>query len=346
MGLLFFLFLSMGAFAADCIDAIPPTPAACDNLYINNPINLSAAAGPIEVTVTGVVEIKANVSFNGSDGATLPAASAGTPGGSGGPGASRGGGLDGLSSPENGEDNALGNNIANGKTPPADGTCANGGGGGGLFSAGTAGGVCATSGATQGDGGAAAPANEFDFGGNFRGGYGGGAGGITAAVLGSGGGGGGALHIIATGNVVIHQGVTISAVGGKGGNATTVDGAGGGGSGGALWIQSSAGTITNYGTLNLVGGAGGTNSTTTGDGGKGGDGAYKFEDINGTTSGSGLVPPSIFPTQTTSPSLKSDISCGTLAKKNEQNNLALQMSLGFLMAMILRILSRYQKKIS
>lgn len=338
----------MGAFAADCIDSIPATPATCDNLYINNPINLSGAAGPIEVTVLGVVEIKANIVLDGLPGNTIPLASAGTPGGSGGPGASRGGGLDGLSSPENGEDNVLGNNIANGKTPPADGTCANGGGGGALFSAGTAGGVCLTSGATQGDGGNPAPANEFDFGGNFRGGYGGGAGGITATVLGSGGGGGGALHIIATGNVVIYQGVTISAVGGRGGDATTVDGAGGGGSGGALWIQSSSGTITNYGTLNLLGGDGGINPTTTGDGGKGGKGAYKFEDINGTTSGSGLVPPTIFPpTNTTStPSLSSGISCASLAKKNDQNNLALQMMVGFLMAMILKILFRYQKKIS
>lgn len=332
MGLFFLLFLSMNAFAADCVNSIPPTPAFCDNLYINTPLNLSASAGPIVVTVDGIVEIRANITVSGLDGSTISVS--GTPGGSGGPGAGIGGGLDGLSSPEDGQDGT----TANGKTPPSDLVCGNGGGGGGLFSAGDNGGVCATSTSTFGAGGGVAPGTEFDFGANFRGGYGGAAGGIAAAVVGSGGGGGGAIHIIADGNVTIFPGVTIFARGGKGGNSTSVDGAGGGGSGGAIWIESTFGEIINYGTLNLVGGDGGTNPTTSGDGGRGGDGVYQFNDINGLTTGSGLVPPTIFPTSNSS-SLKSDISCGSIAKKND-NSMMFQMFSGFALAAFASIFLR------
>lgn len=327
MGLLFLLLISFSAFAQDCTESTPrPFPNPCPNLYINGTLDLRGDNGPVVINVTGVVEIRGNILLDGSNGSS---GGAGTPGGADGPagaagGEGEGGEIDGISTPQNGQNGVL----ANGKAPPADLTCANGGSGGGLFTAGQNGGICATSGAGAAIAGSSADGVEFDFTlALFRGGYGGGAGGILGANAGTGGGGGGALKIIAGGNVTVFSGVTISARGGNGGNATTVDGAGGGGSGGALWIQSS-GIIQNFGTIDLRGGNGGTNPTTTGDGGNGGDGVYQFEDLNGTRNGSGLILPSS--TTSSRSSLKSNISCGTITSKDERNTLLAQASFAFL----------------
>lgn len=338
MRLFFLLFIQLFpiyGFAQDCRTSSGDIPGPgtynCLNLYIDSPISFGTDPSPVVINVTGNVEITANVTLDGSPGANISAA--GTSGGNGGPGAGRGGGIDGFGAPEPGEDPFPGSGTANGKAAPNSFTCGNGGGGGGFFTAGSAGSTCSGSSTAVGAAGGTVPALEFDFGGNFRGGYGGGAGGTAPAnEVGSGGGGGGALRIDATGDVTIASGVTISSRGGNGGNALTDGGGGGAGSGGALWIQSSAGVITNLGTIDLRGGTGGRNNVTGGHGGNGGDGVYQFEDLNGTTNGSGLVLPSSSTGGSSggsSSKLSSDISCGTISKSSDHKNSFFMMFLGF-----------------
>lgn len=322
MRLLFFLIpnlLLSNAFAADCVIGNSTSiPVGCDNLTINGTLNLSAQPGPITISATGDVVINGTILLDGGNGTTVSAA--GSSGGSAGPGANPGGGIDAFSTPESG----------NGSSPTAsDGTfgtfitCANGGGGGGLYTVGQNGMDCSQS-PNGGAGGAIAFGSLFDFGGSFRGGFGGGAGSLQSET-GAGGGGGGALKIEAN-NVTINSSGKISARGGNGGNSTSDGGGGGGGSGGALWIVTTTGLISNKGTIDLRGGDGGKNTTGAhGNGGKGGDGVYQFEDLTGTRNGSGLVSGS------GGSKLTSDITCGTIAKVNEEHNPTLfyQIILGF-----------------
>lgn len=336
------------SFALDCVSGAPGAGQVqinsggvynCDNLIINTPLNLTGAGGAVlEINVALDTQITANITLDGANGvngnvAPLPRAA-------GAPGAGDGGGVDGLSNPENAEDDLAGNNLANGKAAATD-TCPNGGGGGGLFTAGLPGSPCATTVTPVGAGGASASPAEFDFALLFRGGYGGGSGGLNLGDVGTGGGGGGALHIISSGNVLIGTGVTISARGGIGGNGITDGGGGGGGSGGALWIQAATGTITNLGTIDLRGSAGGRNNLTGAHGGAGGDGRYQFESLSGTTNGTGLTPASISAVST--PSLKSDIACGTIAKANDDQNLTMQMMMGFVLALMLGLITKKKK---
>lgn len=335
------------SFALDCVSGAPGAGQIqinsggvynCDNLFITTDLNLTGVGGAVlEINVALDTQITANITLNGANGVngnTAPLAGAAA-----GPGAGGGGGVDGLSNPENAEDDIAGNNLANGKAAGPD-VCPNGGGGGGLFTAGLPGSPCATTGTPVGAGGASASPVEFDFGALFRGGYGGGSGGLNTGDVGTGGGGGGALHIISLGNVLIGTGVTISARGGIGGNAIGDGGGGGGGSGGALWIQAT-GTITNNGTIDLRGSAGGRNILTGADGGDGGDGRFQFESSAGTTNGTGLTPASISASST--PSLKSDIACGTIAKSNDDHNLSFQVMMGFVFALSFGLISKKKK---
>lgn len=347
---LFFILLPLifinESFALDCVSGSPTAGQVqinaggvwnCDNLIINVPLSLTGAGGPIlKINVALDTQITADIILNGANG--INGNSAPLNGSLGGPGATGGGGVDGLSTPENAED-LIGNNLANGKAAFPD-PCPHGGSGGGLFTAGNAGSVCPGNLTPPPAGGDPAYLTEFDFGPMFRGGYGGGSGGLFTGDVGTGGGGGGALHIISNGNVTIASGVTIQARGGNGGNAL-VDGAGGGGgSGGAVWIQSS-GVISNSGTIDLRGGNGGTNITSSGNG-IGGDGVYKFEDSIQTTTGSGLTSPNV--TQ----SLKSNISCGTILPQNNDSRIYFQMLAGFfivmMMSSLIKTLFRIPKK--
>ena len=315
-----------------------PIPNPCDSLTVNLAVDMSTKPGPIVINVTGDVNINANLTLDGSPGITA-ALGNNVPGGVAGPGAGNGGGTDGFSTPMNGDDPFPGSGTAPGKAAPNDFACANGGGGGALFSNGAAGATCPTTGTLPGDGGVAVFGTEFDFGGNFRGGYGGGAGGTRAAEVAPGGGGGGALHITAGGNVTIATGVTISLRGGKGADSAVDGGGGGGGSGGALWIQSTGGIITNLGTINLTGGDPGESFNNLSDGGRGGDGVLQFDDLNGTINDSGLVsPPGTGTNSISRAKLSSDISCGTIAKENNNNNILYTMMTGFFLVSLLSTL--------
>lgn len=145
---------------------------------------------------------------------------------------------------------------------------------------------------------------------------------------GAGGGGGGGIKIAAAGNVSIG---TINVSGGAGGSVSTNAGGGGGGSGGIIIIQS-LGQITTTSLL-AESGAGGTNTAAGGDGGNGAPGVIFLQDADG------IVPGSFSPATTPTPingstlagkgSFSSDISCGTIASKNENKNPFFQMIIGF-----------------
>jgi hypothetical protein len=328
------------SFALDCVSGAPGAGQVqinsggvynCDNLFITTDLNLTGVGGAVlEINVALDTQITANITLNGANGSNGNTAP--LPGAAAGPGAGDGGGVDGLSNPENAEDDLAGNNLANGKAAATD-ICPNGGGGGGLFTAGLIALVCGTTATPPGAPGSSAFPTEFDFTALlFRGGYGGGSGGLNTGDVGTGGGGGGALHIVSLGNVLIGPGVTISARGGIGGNAIGDGGGGGGGSGGALWIEAT-GTITNNGTIDLRGSDGGRNNLTGAHGGAGGDGRFQFNGSNGTSNGTGLTPSSIIAVST--PSLKSDIACGTIAKTNEEQNLLFQIMMGFVFAIMI-----------
>lgn len=315
----------------DCTEADFPF-TGCTNITINNTLDLRAQASTVTITITGDMIINASILLDGGNGSTISGANSN--GGSAGPGASAGGGIDFLSTPESGKGGTTSDGTVGSFT-----ACSNGGGGGGLFTAGENGKDCADA-ANGGTGGVVAVSVNFDFtGGSFRGGFGGGAGSITTAETGAGGGGGGALEINAA-NVTINSMGKISARGGNGGNSSSDGGGGGGGSGGALWVKTS-GLVTNKGTIDLRGGDAGRNLTGAhGNGGKGGDGAYQFEDVNGTRSGSGLI---IVESNTASSSTKltSDISCGNITSaKKDNHSLFFQLSLGFMMGIILAALPR------
>ena len=325
------LFLPTLGLAADCFSAQITAGGVynCDDLVVDAPINLTGAGGPVvEINVSGTTQINASITLDGASGVTVTAVTA--PGAAAGPGGWDGGGIS-LGTTEDGG-GPLNVSTANGKTTTDDLTCGNGGGGAGFTQAGANGRICPTTTdpTAIGIGGTVVPNTDFDFGAAFRGGFGGGAGAYSTPLeIGTGGGGGGALRINSTGNVLIRQNVRISARGGNGGNAAGVGGAGGAGSGGAIWIQS-AGKITNYGILDVRGGTGGTNSSSGASGGNAGAGVFRLQDGAGLlVSGSGVRDFNL------PASLDSDISCGTVAPREEKSDHPLTFTLGFALSLIL-----------
>jgi hypothetical protein len=355
MSLFYFLLclsLPSLSFAQTCTEASFPAGGGtvnCTTLTINNAVNFtpSSGAAPLEFIVTGDVVINANITIDGQAGKDSTSTDP-TPGGVGGPGASDGGGIS-VSQGEPG----LGGTPSDGNSHTNNGVCNHGGsGGGGILVAGQDGALCAAGGPPnappEGIGGVAS-----GFPSPFRGGFGAGAGGaITYSGpqydIGAGGGGGGGLHIQSTSGIItIKNGARISARGGNGGNSLALGGAGGGGSGGVIWLQSIL-AINNKGIIDVRGGTGGINTSTAtprgGAGGSGGDGIFRSEIAGVITDSTGL-------TSFASPgSLKSDISCGTIVKPNEDKPLALQVMIGFALAFVLsfafKILFRSRRIIS
>ena len=319
--------------ALGCTDL---TVSSCPTLTIDSIQNLKASGGsPIVINVTGDVEINADIILDGGDGFTMSAN--GTMGPQGGPGAEEGGGLlVGEGQPQ------FGMSASSGLAPTNDPVCNNGGGGGGFISAGGNGSVCATATTAMGLGGSIVSSSEFDFTGPFRGGFGGGAGGADETSpgvfsIGSGAGGGGALHIISGGTIKIKNGVRITARGGNGGNASAKGGGGGAGSGGVIWLQSSV-SILNQGVIDVSAGRGGRNASTGVSGGQGGNGVYRLESSSGIVSGNGVLNSS-----SSSSSLKSDISCGTIGKPNENKNQFFQMMVGFGLVYLLAFFTKNRR---
>lgn len=341
------LLISDFSLAQSCTEAeflalpapVPNTPPGdaqtinCADLIIDQNMDISSKAGPITVNVTGNITISATITMNGGNGQNLTVNASG---GSAGPGAGLGGGLN-FSATQPGSDGP----PSSGENPSDDLECGNGGSGAGMNAAGSAGALCNTTPQAQVFGGSAAYTARFDFvtaagPPDFRGGYGGGAGGNGAdAEIGSGGGGGGAIRILSTsGNITITSTGAILARGGNGGSATLSGGGGGGGSGGAIWLEATAGTISVQGTLDTRGGTGGT-SPMGGNGGIGSNGLYRIQSSSGTTTGNGLF--SVTGNNSSSTvNLNSNISCGSL--KQEESNLFYQISFGFLLARIVTIL--------
>ena len=347
-----FFFLSLilvctSAFAQDCHTTDIPVDGTftCNGtLFIDTPLIRQnpddiTFLNPLDIDADSIV-ISANIILDGAQGST--ASTANENGGLAGPGASNGGSVltstptpGGLGDPQDGEE---------GTDDPA--VCASGaGGGGGQFAAGTQGGKCIINSSgtlgsvVGGNGGLIVPPS-------FIGGYGGGAGGKHASSfdVGTGGGGGGAIRITANvGTITIANGVRISARGGKGGNSIGIGGAGGGGGGGFVHLISPS-TIINNGIFDLRGGDAGLNTSVSfphgGIGGSGGNGKFILEVAGIQTPGSGLQDFSTaIPTSSTS-SLKSDISCGTVAKKNN-DSMMFQMIVGF---MLVVLLSKFKKR--
>lgn len=338
MRLFLFALLFLGtsqAFGQACTEATinapdgdgTPNSYTCTTLTVGGlGINRAAdgSTDPLIITVSGNVTISADINLDGGSG--NPDLGPFSNGGLGGPGASPGGGFDGASSEPGGVGAAT---AADGQVAPDDNPCASGGGGAGFATAGESGTNCATSVFPNNGGTDASAIFQFTLG-SFRGGFGGAAGGLNTATNspGAGGGGGGAILIDAGGTITIDSGVTISAIGGTGGNDTDGDGGGGGGSGGAVWLIGDLG-ITNNGTINVSGADGGT-SSSGGDGGTGRAGRYRLESAGQVTEGSGIRNPDSGggTTSSSSSKLTSDISCGTISKKSDFQNLY-SIALGF-----------------
>lgn len=344
------LLLSQHAFALDtgdgsfgvCDDITLTSPTVNnDNIYNCTDINIGAidastfshTNAPVILKATGTVNI-GNIDFQGQPGAIL--------GGAGGPGAGAGG--DFLGSASNGFP------IGQGGQPPlAAAGCGtgdsegSGGAGGNLVIQGDPGfdGILLTgTGGSLASGGLPGPTTISININNLTVAGAGGASGEAGCVApttpqsaGAGGGGGGAIQIIAGADVNITGTITVR--GGDGEDIGTIGGGGGGGSGGIIIIQSEAQIIL-AGSLNADFGEGGTNLTLPvdeGDGGNGAPGMIILQDLDG------VVPGVISPTPTVTPvngspsisrsSLSSDISCGTIASKNENKNLFFQMVIGF-----------------
>lgn len=335
---LFLALLSSPVWSCTDADFLIAQP---NNIY-NCPtgLNLSGAGinrlgdgnpDPLIINVTGDAIIGANIVLDGGYGGDNLGAF--SPGGSGSSGGPNGGGFDGAVS-EDGNPGAT--QAPDGLTAAVDSPCASGGGGASFATLGVSGSACATS---------ATPVNrgqlettEFDFLTLFRAGFAGAAGGLgDALTVGGGGGAGGALKIVASGRVIIASGVTISAKGGSGGDNVADGGGGGGGSGGAIWIIGTVG-VTNNGLIDVTGGPRGDNFATGAHGGTGGDGRIRIEDgvnvseTSGTSTGTGTAASS-------RSSLKSDISCGTIAKSNDNKN-AYQMMMGFVLILMLSMISK------
>jgi hypothetical protein len=359
-----FAQFDVGTGTTDCVDADfeLPNPPRPNNIYECKDVtiagnlltaNLSDNSLPLVIKATGTVTISGSISFEGQAGGTALAV-----GGSPGPGGGAGGNY--LGNTEAGQPAGRG-----GFAPTNPGDCSNdpllenaegsGGGGGGLKAAGSNGrpGVAKTAGGIVFPGGARGNATTFNPGDFTLAGAGGGTGDYGCLAPnndvgqdpGTGGGGGGGIYIHAAGDVNITG--PIDAFGGAGGSANSLGGGGGGGSGGVIVIRSK-GQIILGGSLDARGGAGGTNgtaSTLEGDGGAGAPGVIFLQDLDGVVTGA-ITPDAILSSSGPSKNLESDISCGTIAKKKDAQNI-LQMTTGmglvFALALLLRILFRSPK---
>jgi hypothetical protein len=326
--------LSFGQACTEATLAVPAASYSCTTLTISAAgLNRAGdnSTDAIQVTVTNDVIINGDIILDGQDGVTVNGDN--VAGGLAGPGGLFGGGIsitsteDGAFPPEGGAQGAV------------DASCSSGGAGGASYlTNGANGGFC--SGGIVDSTGGITP-NVFPNA-PFAGGFGGGAGGkwnLGGGVynLGSGGGGGGGLMIDAGGTITIANGVTISTRGGRGGNSLGIGGGGGGGGGGNIYLLSNV-AIVNQGILDVRGGQGGTTRAAVpfgGVGGNGGDGRIRL-DLNGAvTDLTGRQDFSTaIPTSSTS-SLKSDISCGSVAKKNDDSML-FQMIVGFMLVVAMR----------
>ena len=344
------LFHSIPLFA-DCytadIDPFGPYDCNSGTLYINSTLqrrnpDISSNLAPLTIIADNIV-IEADIVMNGADGATSFTGTdeggahgyGGTPGGSVLSGVPTSGGIEGP------EDGKLG-------TDEPGSECASGAGGGGSFSSpGQPGTVCRISSTISGTALAGAGGSQAPL--SFIGGFGGGAGGTVGSLnSGLGGGGAGAIKIEtrAGGTITIANGVRITARGGRGGNSASIGGAGGGGGGGYILLKAT--TINNQGILDVRGGDGGTSTLVTfprgGDGGRGGDGIFIIEENSVQTTGTGIQDFSTGLPTTSRSSLKSDISCGTLAKKNE-NTMLFQIMAGFLLAFAISFSMRQRQSL-
>ena len=347
--------------ATDCNNAtftvLSPTSDnvyECRNVTITSPFgtaDLVDQSLPLNIKATGTVSIDA-IDFQGLS-------AVGNFGGTGGPGAGSGG--DFLVSGNNGSPASHGGNTPTGTSTcssPGDTAEGPGGGGGSLEVAGQNGFIGGAPAGTGviGPAGLAGTLITFDINNFTFAGSGGGSGEVgclnnapTGSNPGGGGGGGGGIFIRAAGNVTITGGINV--FGGDGGIATNIDGGGGGGSGGIIVIQSLANIILTGASLNADIGNGGANSTPStiqGDGGDGAPGLIFLEDIDGIISGGTFTPtPTINPVGSTptseSSSLKSDITCGTIAKPNDDQNPIMQMMMGFMLAFMLGLISKKKK---
>lgn len=359
---LFLLCISFNSFAqldvgsnttTDCTEVdftTPPAPAnniyECRDVVINSldTSQLAEPSLPLIIKATGSVQID-SLDFRGQ-----PAVLGG---GQGGPGGGVGGdstnpiASNGFPSPRGGLSPAQKPTCATGV---AEGS---GGGGGSLRAKGTNG----SAGTEITGDGVVFPAGEsgsvvrFDVNSVLIAGAGGGAGSpacnIGSEILaGSGGGGGGSVRIISVGNISITGQINVS--GGDGQSALLNGGGGGGGSAGIIILQTQSQiNITTTGSLLALGGAGGTNSTpsSAGDGGAGAPGVIILQDLDGIIPGNISPRPQIIGAN----KLKSDISCGTIAHKKD-NNIFFHLIAGFsLISFIgagLRTLSRFRLKLS
>lgn len=315
----------------------------CDTLTIHAGTHVVPNAAPpqfLDITVAGDVRIESGavIVLRGGNGG--PASDA-TPGGVAGPG-----GYDG------GDNTVFGANGAPEDFPPddcggdaggADPVCGGGGGGGGFASAGSGGTACAN--AAGGPGGNA----YINFATVFRGGFGGGAGGSTDAGSpvrsATGGGGGGAIRINAAGNITILGNIDVR--GGNGGSAAAGSkaGGGGGGSGGAIRLIA-GGDIINNGTFLLSGGTGGNGAAPGTNGGGGSAGLFDLQDADNVIYGTGTGANGINPLATSSSTetLKSSISCGSVKMKNDHQ--FYQIIVGFILMLGLsRIRGRFRRSV-
>lgn len=366
----FLLILSDPAFAqidvgtntiSDCTNVTFATPSPtfdniyeCRNVTITSPFetaDLSDPSLPLNIKATGSVSIDA-IDFQGL-------AAVGNFGGTGGPGAGAGG--DFLVSGNNGLPLTHGGNTPAGTSfcaAPGDTAEGPGGGGGSLEVTGQNGfiGGAPTATGVLGPAGLAGSLITFDINNFIFAGSGGGSGEVgclnnapTGNNPGSGGGGGGGIFIRAAGSVTITGDINV--FGGDGGNTANIDGGGGGGSGGIIVIQSLADIILTGANLNADIGNGGTNSTAStiqGDGGDGAPGLIILEDIDGNITGGTFTPtPTVNPVggtpATGSSSLKSDISCGSIAKASDDQNLTMQMMMGFVLTLMLGLITKKKK---
>lgn len=337
----FLILLTTTSAFADCFTTDLPTDGSftCppgETLYIDTPLvrrnpDIFTSIAPLDISADNVV-ISANITLDGEAGSTDNTGN--KDGGLAGPGASNGGSIvgnvptsGGLDDPQDGDPGA---------SDPA--VCASGaGGGGGQFAAGSNGLACVTN-SSGGTGTTPGGTAGLIVPSSLIGGYGGGAGGKHGSSfdVGTGGGGGGAIRITATvGTITIANNVRLSARGGKGGNSIGIGGAGGGGGGGFIHLISPT-AIVNQGIFDVRAGDGGSNTSGAfphgGHGGRGGNGLFILEENSIQTPGSGLQDFTTGSPVSSSSSLKSDISCGAVAKKND-NQLVLQMMLGFVLSL-------------
>lgn len=322
------LFLSAEAFSQTCDGQTLLTasyPLNCDSLSINQDVDLSGIATPIIINVQNDVLIKASIKLSGSKGSLL--SNDGT-GGSGGPGASAGGGvffLEGTDAPD-----APHGGLKGGFDASAG--CGDGASGGGFYTTGKKGTPCTSSTQAPTLGGDAFDLANIET--SLRGGFGGGAGGGTEIPIPTGGGGGGAIYINSQGKITLTTTGAIHANGAQGANSNNKNGGGGGGSGGVIILQGSILDI--QGTLSAMGGSGGT-SSYKGNAGAGSAGLIRLKTPEGDKDIIGFKAPN------RGADLHSNISCGTISEnKKEDGNFLLQVLIPMFALMLINFRKRFQ----